>query len=131
MTVPFWCVLVVIFLPYVATVLTVGQKKVQFGTADNKLPRVQAARLSGRGARVWGAHQNALEARAPFAAAVIIAHIAGADAGQSAIVALAFVGIRAAHLVAYVSDLSTLRSVLFAAGMACVLYLFILAAMAG
>lgn len=131
MTIPFWCVLIIIFLPYVATVLTAGQKKAQFGSADNQLPRVQAGQLTGLGARTWGAHQNALEARAPFAAAVIIAHLANADAGHSTILAVLFVAVRVLHMVAYVTDRPTLRSALFALGMACVLGLFVLAAIAG
>jgi uncharacterized MAPEG superfamily protein len=130
MTTPFWCVLVAGILPYVWVTIAAGERRRQFGTVDNKLPRLQEAQLTGRGARAMGAHNNAFETFPMFAAAVIIAHIAGADAGWSAIFALAFVAARIVHGVLYLADIDTMRSLVFGIGQLCSLALFVLAARA-
>lgn len=130
MTIPFWSLLVVVFLPYVLTVLSVRHRKEQFGGYDNAFSRLQGNQLTGQGALVWAAHQNALEARAAFISAVIVAHLAGADATLSAILALSFVGLRILHAVFHVRGMASARSAVFGLSMACVLGLFVLAAAA-
>ena len=130
MTIPFWCLVVVIFLPFAPTLLSIRHRVEQFGEYDNNFSRAQGAALTGKGALVWAAHQNALEQRAPFAAAVIVAHVSGADQSASAMLALGFVGLRLLHLIAHLNGYAGLRSALFGASMACVLGQFILAAMA-
>jgi len=130
MTIPFWCVFVAGLLPYVWVTIAAGERRKQFGKVDNKLPRLQEAQLTGRGARAMGAHNNAFETFPMFAAAVVIAHIAGADAGWSTIVALTFVAARVLHGVLYLSDIDTARSLCFGVGQLCSLALFVLAARA-
>jgi len=130
MTIPFWCVLVAGILPYVWVTIAAGERRKQFGTVDNKLPRLQEAQLTGRGARAMGAHNNAFETFPMFATAVIIAHIAGADPGWSTIFALVFVAARIVHGFLYLSDVDTARSAIFGVGQLCSLALFILAARA-
>ena len=118
MTTPFWCVLIAGLLPYVWVTIAAGERRKQFGSVDNKLPRVQEAQLSGRGARAMGAHNNAFETFPFFAAAVIIAHIAGADPGWSSLFALAFVAARIVHGVLYLADIDVMRSLSFGVGTA-------------
>jgi uncharacterized MAPEG superfamily protein len=130
MTIPFWCVLVAGVLPYVWVTIAARERRVQFGAADNKLPRAQEAKLTGVGARAMGAHNNAFEALPFFAAAVVIAHICGADPAWSAGFAIAFVVFRIAHGVLYLMDIDTLRSVSFGFSQLCTLALFVLAARA-
>jgi len=98
---------------------------------DNKNPRRQASALEGWGARAWAAEQNAIEAFAPFAAAVIIAHLAGADPQRSALLAYVFIGARALHLVTYLVDLDYLRTALWFMGVLAISGLFVLALAAG
>jgi len=130
MTIPFWCVFVAGLLPYVWVVIAAGERRKQFGSVDNKHPRVQGAQLIGRGARALGAHNNAFETFGFFAAAVIIAHLAGADPGWSTIFAVTFVLVRIVHGVLYLSDVDVMRSLAFGVGQLCSLALFVLAAMA-
>jgi uncharacterized MAPEG superfamily protein len=131
MTIPFWCVLAAALLPYVWVTIAAQERARQFGKSDNKLPRLQEAQLTGRGARAMGAHNNAFETFPFFAAAVIIAHIRGADPGWSTDFALAFVFLRILHGVLYLADIDIMRSITFGLAQLCSLALFVLAARAG
>jgi len=130
MTTPFWCLLLVVFLPYVLSSLGGYYRAKQLGAVDNRHPRAQAAALEGAGARVYAAQQNAWEALPVFSAAVIVAHLAGADPARSAIAAQLFVVTRVLHPVFYVADLATARSAVFLVGLGCCFWLFRLAAVA-
>ncbi len=130
MTTPFWCLLVAIFVPYVLAGTTVYFKNQQFGEIDVKNPREQSAGLKGKGARANAAQLNAWEALAVFATAVIVAHLAGADAGYAAIAAIVFLVARILHPVFYIADNQPLRTATFAVGFGCCIWLFVLAAMA-
>jgi uncharacterized MAPEG superfamily protein len=130
MTIPFWCVFVAGLLPYVWVGIAARERGRQFGAVDNKLPRLQEVQLTGLGARAMGAHNNAFEALPFFAAAVIIAHLAGADAGWSADFAILFVVARIVHGVLYLADLDLLRSLTFGVAQICSIALFVLAARA-
>ena len=131
MTTPFLCLAIACLLPYVWAPFQIPSRKAQFGTVDNKLPRVQQAQLQGRGARALGAHQNAFEALITFAPAVLVAHLAGADAMWSARLAVLFLTCRVLHGIFYLTDLDRVRSGVFGVGLACVVGLFVLAGMAG
>lgn len=128
MTVPFQCLALVAFLPYVWAPFIVSARASQLGRVDNKNPRGQQAQLTGRGARALGAHKNAFEALAVFAPAVLVAHLAGADPLWAARFAELFVVARVLHGVCYLTDLDVLRSLTFGVGMVCVVGLFVLAA---
>src|SRR5262245_34983134 len=113
MTIPFWCLLVAIVLPYLLAFTGASYRKREFGAADNRHPRAQIARLEGAGARCYAAQQNAWEALAVFTAAVLVAHVAGANAGWSAVAALGFIAARVLHAVFYIRDIDKLRSLSF------------------
>lgn len=130
MTIPFWCLLLAVLAPYVLAGVGTYYKQQQFGSVDNSAPRAQAAHLEGAGARAWAAQQNAWEALAVFTPAVLVAHVAGADAQLSALAAVVFVAARASHAFCYVTDRPPLRSASFGVGMLCCLALFGLAAAA-
>lgn len=127
MTIPFWCLLIVLIIPYLLAGVAGYFKTTQLGTLDNNNPRQQSAALTGAGARAFAAQQNAWEAMAVFTAAVLVAHFAGADAQMSANLAMAFVAFRLLHAVAYIADWATLRSLLFVGALASAIWLFILA----
>jgi uncharacterized MAPEG superfamily protein len=114
MTVPFWCLLIVIFIPYVISTLTGYFKTRQLGTLDNKNPRVQAGELTGVGARAVAAQQNAWEAVAVFTVAVVVNHLRGdADPGTAAMLAAGFVVCRILHAIFYLSNFDIGRSLVF------------------
>lgn len=128
MTIPFWCVLIVILIPIVLSTVGGAFRVRQLGVLDNKHPRQQAALLEGAGARAYAAQQNAWEAVPVFGLAVVIAHLAGADPAASATTAVAFVGARIAHAILYLANLDVLRSIIFLVSLVCVVRLFVLAA---
>jgi len=130
MTFPFWCVVIVAVLPYFLSSAAGYFRVKQFGELDNHHPRAQAARLEGTGARTYAAHQNALEAVPIFAAAVLIAHLAGADPRLSSMAAGVFVVARISHAVAYVANVAAGRSLAFLVGLGCCIWLFAIAARA-
>jgi uncharacterized MAPEG superfamily protein len=131
MTVPFWCLLAAVAMPYLLAFTGAAYRQRELGSVDNRHPRQQAQQLTGAGARCYAAQQNAWEALAVFTAAVLVSHLAGADAGRSAIAATVFVAARVLHAVFYVADRDRLRSLSFVVGMGCCVWLFVLAASAG
>jgi uncharacterized MAPEG superfamily protein len=114
-------VLIAALLPY----LTVGGAKAQ-PNYDNSQPRSSLATLAGWRARANWAHQNHFEAFAPFAAAVILAELAHAPQGRIDALAVAFIVIRLAYTAAYLGNAASVRSLIWMAGLACVVWLFVL-----
>jgi uncharacterized MAPEG superfamily protein len=131
MTVPFWCLLIAVVLPYLLAFTGAAYRRRELGSMDNRHPRQQAMQLTGAGARCYAAQQNAWEALAVFTAAVAVAHLAGADAGKSAIAASVFIVARVLHAVFYIGDQDKLRSLSFMVGLGCCIWLFVLAASVG
>lgn len=125
MTLAYWCVLVAALLP----IVWAGVAKSKSGF-DNRTPRDWLAELDGWRQRANWAQANAWEAFGPFAAAVIIAHLAGARQGTIDLLALAFIVARVAHGLLYIADRATLRSIAWTIGFGCVVGLFIAAAAA-
>ncbi len=116
----YWMVLVAALLPY----LTVGGAKAQRGY-DNADPRAYLARLRGWRARADAAHRNHFEAFPAFAAAVIIAQLRQMPQHRIDLLAVAFVVIRLIYTGCYLADLAPVRSLVWAAGLACVVALFV------
>ena len=128
MTTPFWCVLAVLLLPILLAFIGGYFRGKAFGTADNKNPRAQAAKLEGTGARAYAAQANAWEAAILFPAAVLTTHAAGLPAEAAAPWTIAFVVFRILHGVCYIQDLDKARSLAFMGGMVCIVALFVKAA---
>jgi uncharacterized MAPEG superfamily protein len=122
--------LAVAVTPYVLAGIGGYLRVQQLGTLDAHHPRVQALELRGAAARAYASQQNAWEALALFATAVIVAHLTGADPGQSATASVAFVATRLLHPVLYIGDRAPLRTLVFVAGLGCCVWLFVLAASA-
>lgn len=119
MTFAFWCVLVAALLPYATVALGKYDR-----TYDNRSPRDWEAKLEGRARRAVFAHQNHFEAFPAFAAAVIVAHLAGAPQLAIDVLAGTFVVLRVAYTAAYLGDRAALRSLLWLGGFCCVVALF-------
>ena len=124
MTIAYWCVLVAALMPIVFT----GVAKSAPGY-DNRRPRAWLAAREGVHERAHAAQLNAFEAFPPFAAAVIIAHLAG-GAEQSTVDGLAVLWLllRAGYGAAYLADRDLLRSTLWTGALAVVIALFVVAA---
>ncbi|MCA3070847.1 MAG: MAPEG family protein [Rhodocyclaceae bacterium] len=123
MTLAYWMILACAMLPY----LTVAVAKYR-PDYDNASPRAQLAAAEGARLRAYWAHLNHFEAFPPFAAAVIIAHLAQARQDWVDILAVAFVVLRVLYAVLYVADRPTARSLVWSAAFFCMVGLFVAAA---
>lgn len=128
MTVPFWCLFVVILIPFALAMVGGYYRGQAFGDADNRNPRAQAAKLEGAGARAYAAQANAWEAAIMFAPAVLVAHLAGVAPASAAPWTIAFVVFRVLHGIFYIRDIDKARSGVFLGGLVCVIALFVKAA---
>jgi len=125
MTIAYWSVLVIILLPYMWVMIA---RLPGFTFEKNLIPRQVADSFTGVRQRFYWAHLNALEAIAPFVAAVIIAHNLHLEQGQLNTLAMGFVGFRIAHALAYGANFGIIRSLMFVGGISCMVSLFIQAA---
>jgi uncharacterized MAPEG superfamily protein len=124
---PFVCVLVAFVLIWLARIPVV----VALGNGpgfDNENPHRQLAELEGWGARAVAAHRALVDGFAPFAAAVIIADLSGADVRRSAVLAIAFVVSEILYVAAYIGNADYLRAFVWLIGLLTVVGLFALAA---
>ncbi|MBY0346353.1 MAG: MAPEG family protein [Neisseriaceae bacterium] len=121
----FLSVLIAACLPYIWAGVSKANKALPY---DNHSPRTQLSKMNGYHQRASWAQMNAWEAFAPFAAAVVIAHIQQVHPFTINIFALIFLVARFAHGLFYIFDLATLRSMAWFIGFACVVGLFIVAA---
>ena len=121
MTIAFWCVLVAGFLPYFGTLTA----KIGGERFDNSNPRDWLDAQSGFRKRANAAQHNSFEAFPFFAAAVIIAHVAGAPQGRIDLFAVVFILARLFYIAFYVADMATLRSLAWFVGLVSVVALFL------
>lgn len=128
MTIPFWCLLIVVFIPYVLAGVSGYHKTKQLGSVDIGMPRLQNSKLEGAGHRAIAAQENTWEAVSLFAVAVFMAHLAGADAAASANAAMLFTAARIAYPIIYLADINPLRTIVFTIGLGAAIWLFVLAA---
>jgi uncharacterized MAPEG superfamily protein len=118
----------VTYVPYVAIVLAFlqihvprqvagGEMKKLAGGYDNHDPRGQQSQLAGRGKRALAAHQNGLEAFAPFAVAVLACVQRAVRPELVGWLAIGFIAVRTVYIAAYIADRPSLRSAMWAVGM--------------
>ena len=79
---------------------------------------------------LWGkradrAYLNAVEAFAPFAALVVIAHIAGKANAMTAFWAISFFWLRVAHAVVYLLAVPFVRTLIFTLGFVAIAGIFV------
>lgn len=127
MSVLLWCLLLVALIPYILAMLGGVCRRRQLGTFDNHYPRAQYAEITGLGARLWAAQQNAWEALILFTAAVAAALLAGVQGAVAEGAAMLFVLARLLHALCYIADWATARSLIFVVGFLAALTLFVLA----
>ena len=109
-----------LWIPYIACqVMTNG-----FLAPENYVDPTQ------RPVPLWGqrcnrAYLNAVETFAPFAAIVVLIHLAGKSDGTSAFLAMAFFWLRAAHALVYWFAIPFIRTIVFTLGFFAVVGLFV------
>ena len=108
-----------LWIPYIAyQVMTNGALTPQ-NYADPK-PRP----VPHWGRRADRAHLNAVESFAPFAALVIVAHLAGKANATTAFWTVAFFWLRLAHAIVYLLGIPYLRTLIFTLGYVAVIGIF-------
>lgn len=122
MTIAYWCLLATIVLPYIWVAIA---RLPVLTLEKNLIPRITSESYTGRRQRTYWAHLNALEVVAPFAAAVIVAHLLGAPQDRIDMLAMLFVGFRVAHAFMYIANLGILRTVMFTGSFICLVAIFI------
>lgn len=125
MDISIWCLLIAFMMIYAPRMPVIKGVIQAEGRYDLGNPRPQQARLTGRAARAQAAHLNSLEAFAPFAAAVWVAHYGGTDPALRDTLAMIFVGARGLYILAYLNDQNPWRTIVWTLGMFCVIGLFI------
>jgi uncharacterized MAPEG superfamily protein len=121
MTLANWMVLAAAVLPFLTVIIAKSDPSM-----DNGAPRAWLEKQGGFRQRADWAHRNHIESFAPFAAAVILAQMAGAAQGRIDTLAVAFILLRVVYTGLYIANLATLRSLVFILGFICVAWLFLL-----
>lgn len=127
MTTPFLCLLIAFVLAWAARVPVFVALRRDGRAFDNQNPERQMDALHGLGGRAVAAHRTALRNYPPFAAAVIVAHLAGADARRASVLAIAYVVAQAVHTLAYLANVDYLRSFVWVVGFLTTIGLFLIA----
>ncbi|WP_053147249.1 MAPEG family protein [Pseudomonas sp. P97.38] len=123
MTVALWCILIAIILPY----LCIGLAKIggRYRLQDNHDPRDFLESLDGWPRRAYAAQLNSFEIAPAFAAAVIVAHLAGnAELVTINVLAVLFITSRLLYIICYLADWAILRSLVWLVGVGLVLSFF-------
>jgi uncharacterized MAPEG superfamily protein len=82
-----------------------------------------------RAVPLWGeranrAHINAVESFAPFAALVLIAHVAGKESGMTAFWTISFFWLRVIHAIVYLAATPFIRTLVFTLGFVAICGIF-------
>ena len=112
-TLAYWCVLVAALLPIVCAGIAkwgMFTKPPKEGGFDNANPRAWLARQTDWRARANAAQANSFEALPFFIGAVLIAQQLGAPQQRLDWLALLYIVLRLAYVLAYVADLPRLRT---------------------
>lgn len=129
MTLANTCIIIAALLPIVCAGLAKSRgfgKRRRDGGYDNHDPRAWMAGLQGWQARANAAQANSFEALPLFIAGVLAAQQMQAPQDRIDLLAAAFIGVRLVYIGVYLADLATLRSFIWALGLACSIGLFFL-----
>ena len=127
MTLIISCVIFAALLPMLTKAPLGYIQSRQPGGYDNSNPRAQQAALDGMGQRALAAHNNAFEAFPPFAVGVLLALWTKAPIETVQVLCIIYILARVMHAVFYLADISTPRSLSWAVGMTCSIWLMCLA----
>lgn len=128
MTIALWCLLAAGIIPQLFGLYAKASKDF-----DNNNPREFLAHVEGKKARAVAAMENGYEGLPLFVAAVLIAHLVpllnpSHIANQTTInlLALGYIATRIVFGFLYIAGLGTLRSLVWTAGMGCIVGLFVI-----
>lgn len=128
MTIPLLCLFIAMIMPLVPSGVSNMQRRKQFGAMDNHNPRLQAAQLTGLGARAVAAQQNCWEALMMFTASLAAACFKAGSLQAlpfvATIAALLFIVARCSFIFCYLTDRASMRSASFGIGFASCIWLF-------
>ncbi|WP_339544064.1 MAPEG family protein [Pseudomonas sp. RA_35y_Pfl2_P32] len=123
MTVALWCILIAIFLPYLCT--AIAKAGGGYRLRDNHDPRAFALTLDGFAKRAHAAQLNSFEITPAFAAAVIVAHLAGnAELVTINVLSVLFITSRLLYIICYLADWAILRSLVWFVGVGLIVSFF-------
>lgn len=122
MTISYGCVLLMIFFPYIFTILA----KTGPGF-NNHNPREYLDKIGGWRKRAHWVQVNSFETFPAFAASVIIAHQLHANQMLINYLAIAFVVARTLYAICYLNNKASLRTLFWFMGFGCVIAMFVIA----
>lgn len=117
MNIIFTTLFIAMLLPFLAKAPLVIAMNRQPGGYNNRNPRKQQASLTGFGERATAAHYNSFEALIVYACAVFIVAYTGTVDSTTIALAWVFVASRVLYLICYWYNHSTIRSLIWLAGM--------------
>lgn len=120
-----WTMIIASALPLVLAII--AKALGGFSMADNSHPREVVDKYTGSAARANAAQQNSYESLPIFLASVIVAMLFFVPQVVVNYLAVMYVGLRVIYSLAYIVNLPTLRSIIWALSMACCFMLFYLA----
>lgn len=127
MTLANYCLIAACMLPVLSAALAKSKgygKRRRDGGFDNHNPRNWLANLEGWQARANAAQANGFEALPLFIAGVLAAQQMGTAQGRVDGLAISFVMVRIAYIYFYLADQPSLRSLVWAVGLAISIALF-------
>ena len=127
MTIAFWTILAAIALPWLMAALKKSPLAVS-GKYSNRAPRAMQPKLEGLSQRAHWAEQNSFEIFPAFVAAVLVAHLAGAEQMLIDQLAIGFIVSRVLYSICYLTDWATLRSLVWTVGLIFIVALFVISA---
>ena len=127
MTIAFWTILAAIALPWLMAALKKSPLAVS-GKYSNRAPRAMQPKLEGLSQRAHWAEQNSFEILPAFVAAVLVAHLAGAEQMLIDQLAIGFIVSRVIYSICYLTDWATLRSLVWTVGLLFIVALFVISA---
>jgi len=128
MTIAQLCLLITCLLPMGCALMAKSKgfgKRRRDGGFDNNQPREWLAKLDGWQARANAAQANSWEALPIFIAGLFVAHQHQAAQATVDGLAVGFLALRLGFIAAYVADKATVRSLLWVAGLAACVALFL------
>ncbi|HEY8876724.1 MAG TPA: MAPEG family protein [Roseateles sp.] len=128
MTIAQLCLLITCLLPMGCALMAKSKgfgKRRRDGGFDNNQPREWLAKLDGWQARANAAQANSWEALPIFIAGLFVAHQHQAAQASVDGLAVGFLALRLGFIAAYVADKATVRSLLWVAGLAACVALFL------
>ena len=122
MTIADWCILgaVLIYLLTLAPIKAIGHREFK-----NSAPRDPTFYEDPLRARVLGAYVNGIETFPFFAAAILLAEMKHGSQGVIDLLAIAFLVVRLAFILAYIANRPTTRTVLWNLGFLVIVLIFV------